>query len=217
MNPLAMIHTPEYEPILTARPDLGEILTRTERSEAKDAFVIVCGKGAVGKTAITHRLAERFPRQFQQHPEVMTREPRPGEVVGVDLIRYSDSQFDDALRHGNEFLFALHNRVRDKRAALRIETIGQAVDAYRRYGQRAVLIMAAPAYFILKHLFPGTQLYVITARPKEHRLNQIERDLSSEDSASQCIYGVTYPGFEVAGAIQVALIWAKCSNQATRA
>jgi guanylate kinase len=197
-----VIATPEFEFILPPPRRVEQVFTADELAAAEHAFVILSGKGAVGKTSVGERLCRRFPTKFRWCPEVMTRAARPDETPGVHLIPYSEAEFDAGLRRG-EFFLAYRHRSRDKRVALKIDTLKQAILDFRRSGRRAVLVTAAPVFLVLHDLFPGARLFVVLASPADHLRNQWQRGLSPADSAEQNDYGLTIPFFEIPEAVRI--------------
>lgn len=73
---------------------------------------VVAGPTAVGKGTVVRRLREMHP-QVTLSISVTTREPRPGEVDGVDYIFVSDAQFDRMVDNGELLEWAMvHNQNR---------------------------------------------------------------------------------------------------------
>lgn len=62
-------------------------------------LAVIAGPTAVGKgTVVRHILAEH--PEFQLSVSATTREPRPGEVEGVDYFFWSRERFDQAIEKG---------------------------------------------------------------------------------------------------------------------
>ena len=68
-------------------------------------LAVIAGPTAVGKgTVVRHILAEH--PEFQLSVSATTREPRPGEVEGVDYFFWSRERFDQAIEKGELLEYA---------------------------------------------------------------------------------------------------------------
>ena len=202
MDPRVWLQTPEYK-LLAPPADLASILTPQELARGSDAFILVSGKGAAGKSRLLSRIEALFPKALRIRGEASTRPLRPGERLGRDVVPYSSADFEAAIAEGTHFLWAFEVPCRNKRAAFQIAAVRAAIDDFHQTGQRTLITSAAPVYFVLLHFFPGTRLIVVTTTPEDMRANQQDRGLDPSDNATQNDYGITSPGFEIRGAQMV--------------
>ncbi|MEX0325630.1 MAG: guanylate kinase [Puniceicoccaceae bacterium] len=62
--------------------------------------LIICGPAGSGKTTLCDRLLEEFPESIQRQVTTTSREPRPGEVDGVDYHFLDPSVFENMIQEG---------------------------------------------------------------------------------------------------------------------
>lgn len=69
----------------------------------KNLVLIISGPAGSGKTTLCDRLMEEFPGRVQRQVTTTSREPRPGEVDGVDYHFLEPDVFENRIRNG-EFI-----------------------------------------------------------------------------------------------------------------
>ncbi|MEX0330307.1 MAG: guanylate kinase [Puniceicoccaceae bacterium] len=62
--------------------------------------LIICGPAGSGKTTLCDRLLEEFPDEIQRQVTTTSREPRPGEVNGVDYHFLDPDVFEKLIQEG---------------------------------------------------------------------------------------------------------------------
>ena len=90
-------------------------------------LVVITGPSGVGKDSLLARL-KALGRPYHFAVTATTREPRPGEVEGVDYHFLSDGRFDEMLAHGE---FLEHARVYDQRKGVPRPPVREALAAGR--------------------------------------------------------------------------------------
>lgn len=70
-------------------------------------LIVVSGPSGSGKSSILRALGERVPFRFSV--SATTREPRPGEINGVDYLFVSPSEFEDLIAEGKLLEWAVYN------------------------------------------------------------------------------------------------------------
>jgi guanylate kinase len=63
-------------------------------------LIVLAGPSGVGKGSVVQRLRSRDPGGLALSVSVTTREPRPGEIDGVDYLFVSDEAFDELIGRG---------------------------------------------------------------------------------------------------------------------
>jgi len=71
-------------------------------SQSPTHLLVIVGPSGAGKTTLCNRVAREVPG-FERLVTATTRDPRPGEVDGVDYLFMSEAQFDARLQ-GDDFL-----------------------------------------------------------------------------------------------------------------
>lgn len=71
----------------------------TEDSEKLAPLIVVSGPSGVGKSTIVRSVLEQDP-QIWLSVSVTTRDPRPGEIHGVDYLFVTDEEFDNLVQSG---------------------------------------------------------------------------------------------------------------------
>jgi guanylate kinase len=66
----------------------------------RGTLIVLAGPSGVGKGSVVKRLRSRDPEGLAVSVSVTTREPRPGEVDGVDYFFVSDAAFDRLIEDG---------------------------------------------------------------------------------------------------------------------
>jgi guanylate kinase len=64
-------------------------------------LIVVAGPSGVGKGTVVRRLLSRDPEGLVLSVSATTREPRAGEVPGIDYAFVSDAEFDRMIRTGD--------------------------------------------------------------------------------------------------------------------
>lgn len=82
-------------------PDTTQTLSRRARMEAERTGIVLvlCAPSGTGKTTLTKRLLEEFPR-FEFSISYTTRQPREGEVDGKDYHFVSMAEFETKQQAG---------------------------------------------------------------------------------------------------------------------
>ncbi len=162
-----------------------------ESSFAAPLFV-VAGPTAVGKGTVIRRLRERHP-DLPLSISVTTREPRPGEVDGLDYRFVSEEEFDAlvatgqllewALVHGQHRYGTPHDWVRDQRSKgnpvlLEVDLEG-ARQVKAHDPQARTVFIAPPSFDTLRErlLLRGSEGEVEMTR----RLQTAEQELAAAD------------------------------------
>lgn len=72
----------------------------------KPRLTVLAGPSAVGKGTVVHELCHRYPDVWVS-VSATTRQPRPGEVNGVDYFFVSHEQFDEMVESGQMLEWAV--------------------------------------------------------------------------------------------------------------
>ncbi len=86
-------------------------------------LVVISGPSGVGKTVVTQRLLEQY--QCERAVTATTRDPRPGEVDGVDYYFYSGDAFRADLERG---LFLEHAEVYGNLYGTPVRSVAEILD-----------------------------------------------------------------------------------------
>ena len=147
-------------------------------SKAKEgAIVVFSGPSGVGKNAVIEGFQKLEPT-YNRFPSVTTREPRPGELDGVDYHFVNDETFSAMWLTGQ----LLDNvQITGNRYGLAIAGLLQMV----RAGRNIVLHLVPGSALLIKGMLPETKLVFITA-PTETVVGRLrKRGMSLDDIAKR--------------------------------
>jgi guanylate kinase len=92
-------------------------------------ILIIIGPAGSGKTTLCDRLLGEFPGRIKRIVTTTTRQPRPGEIDGVDYHFLSEEAFREGIRNGAFIEWAeVHGRFYGSQKAHVLEMIRSGVD-----------------------------------------------------------------------------------------
>jgi guanylate kinase len=104
----------------------------TNRSRKRSRLIVLAGPTAVGKGTVANYIREHHP-EVQLSVSATTRQPRPGEVEGVNYYFVDDTEFDRMIVEGELLEYAtVHN-------AYRYGTPRAPIEAALRRGESVLL------------------------------------------------------------------------------
>ena len=83
------------------KPFANHRSSRTDGKRRKPLLVVISAPSGGGKTTICKKLVERHPEAMKISVSATTRQPRPGEVDGVDYYFLSEPEFFERIRRGD--------------------------------------------------------------------------------------------------------------------
>lgn len=140
----------------------------------KTQIIVLCGPSGVGKSTILNRVLPEFPG-IGFVVSGTTREPRPGEVDGVDYFFYSRETFEHSVKHGG---FLEHAEVFGNYYGTPLHAVADAIGDE----EKVVLLDIDPQGVrqVLKHPM-GTVLYVAILPPSVEELERRLRGRGTDD------------------------------------
>ncbi|MCK9345312.1 MAG: AAA family ATPase [Candidatus Pacebacteria bacterium] len=136
-----------------------------------ERIVVIVGPSGAGKTKHSAALEKRL--NTKKVISGTTRDPRPGEVNGVDYYFFSRVEFVEAARRG-EFVenAEVHGHL--------YGTLRDDLDSMLATGALVLLVVDIQGVESIARIYPEAQTFFITA-PKEDLIRRInERDISEE-------------------------------------
>lgn len=141
-------------------------------------LIVVSGPSGVGKTSVVQGLAERLPFWFSV--SMTTRDPRPGEVDGVDYVFVSEDDFERAVASGELVEWAEYGGHLYGTPAVPLEEA-------RRSGRDVLLDIELVGSRNIKERYPDA-LMIFVAPPSTAELERrlrLRGDTSEEDIAAR--------------------------------
>jgi len=80
---------------------LRNVTLGTEASSSKHKPIIIAGPSGVGKGTLIAKLTEKYPSSFGFSVSYTTRDPRPGEVDGVNYNFITKDKFKEMIEAGD--------------------------------------------------------------------------------------------------------------------
>lgn len=80
---------------------LRNVTLGTEVSSSKHKPIIIAGPSGVGKGTLIAKLTEKYPSSFGFSVSYTTRDPRPGEVDGVNYNFITKDKFKEMIEAGD--------------------------------------------------------------------------------------------------------------------
>lgn len=142
--------------------------------QMSERIVVLSGPSAAGKTEISKEIKKLL--NVEKVISCTTRDPRPGEVNGVDYYFFTRVDFLETIRRG-EFVehFEVHGKL--------YGTHRDDLDAALSTGKIVVLVVDIQGLEAIARIYPDAQTFFITA-PKEDLIRRLnERDM--EESKRQ--------------------------------
>ncbi|HIE01305.1 MAG TPA: DNA-formamidopyrimidine glycosylase [Thiotrichaceae bacterium] len=160
------------------------------QSESLPNYIfILVGPSSVGKTTLSRQIAAKIPF-IKLVPTVKTRQPRPGEVDGVDAIFVSDTEFKSMIEddcfvihgecYGNKYgtpKGLITQTLRDGSDVLIILSPEGALEIQSIYSNAYVIGLIPPSMDSLKRRVMNRDDY--SASEKAARLDTLEMELNS--------------------------------------
>ncbi|MFA5997136.1 MAG: guanylate kinase [Candidatus Paceibacterota bacterium] len=134
-------------------------------------IVVLAGPSGAGKTKLSTAIEKRL--NTKKVISGTTRDPRPGEVNGVDYYFFSRVEFIESVRRGEfvesaEVYGHLYGTLRDD------------LDSMLATGALVLLVVDIQGVESIARIYPEAQTFFVTA-PKEDLIRRInERDISEE-------------------------------------
>jgi len=135
-------------------------------------LVVITGPSGVGKDSLLARL-KALGRPYHFAVTATTREPRPGEVEGVDYHFLSDGRFDEMLARGE---FLEHATVYDQRKGVPRPPVREALAA----GRDVIMRTDVQGARYIKSVCPGA-LTVFVLPPSWEELEWRLRSRGTDD------------------------------------
>lgn len=149
-------------------------MSEAEAAPRRGLLVVLSGPSAVGKDSVLKRVFQLDP-SLKYSVSYTTRQPRPGEVDGVDYSFVSDEEFD-RLVEGGELLEWAH--VHGHRSGT-----GKArVEAALESGEHIALNIDVQGAEQIHQLLPGA-LRIFLAPPSMEELARRRAERATEDAA----------------------------------
>ncbi|MBY0456646.1 MAG: guanylate kinase [Gemmataceae bacterium] len=146
-----------------AQPAVPDSALRAPRST--DApLIVVSGPAGVGKTTVVTRLLEGTNLSLRRAVTATTRDPRAGEVDGVDYHFWGEGEFRRAIDDGRMLEWAVVFGLNF------YGTPRSEVDPYRACGVGVILVIDVQGAARVRELLPGDHLSVFIEPPSFEEL-----------------------------------------------
>lgn len=144
-------------------------------------ILVMVGASASGKTRITTELITRYPELFERVVTNTTRDPREGEVNGVDYNFSSDRLFKKLISSNSLLEWSEY-------AGKKYGTSKQAVEKILNEGKNAILVMDINGAKSVAATYPDNTVTVYIERDKSILIHELlQRPVSEEEKIKRII------------------------------
>lgn len=151
----------------------------TQASATKGRVFVVAGASGVGKGTVLRELRSRYPELWYS-VSVTTRDPRPGEVDGVDYHFVSDAEFDCLIERDELLEYAVVHGMH------RYGTLREPVIEASTQGKIAILELdLAGARQVRKSLPEAEQIFILPPSFEELEARLVGRGTESAQERSR--------------------------------
>ena len=160
-----------------SRQEIYEIQNPFIKEKTPSVIILVGGSG-VGKTVVTQRILE-LSDSFERVITNTSRQPRPGERMGIDYNFCSDEDFKKMISCNELLEYTSY-------AGHYYGTSKNSIDMILRKGKHAIIVMEIEGALALKKMYPNNSYSIFLTREKEDLIRSIlERNVSDEEKVGR--------------------------------